>query len=371
MPRLRQEQGHAPGHLHRRVSAGCCVTNFGRHWSTDESWRSNTAKPTERLNGSAHAGQEAYWASKIRHTGREVHRDLGRQAPAAGVIDVPISFSRPEVGWSQCTILARRSCLGREGGEEFAKDAGGNGIRATRDYEGTTGRRPAHAGISDTCCASSDHQRSNPWMAKVQVEREARKPYVSSLWNKDKDVGDMFRPSPVQTGDSVPPNSVARDMAVARLQFRMLAVPEALQAVKLCNEMALKLQAMMLCAGGQGTGTTGTVMRTCPSGLVQSAQWRTATLLILGMLPDAGPRATCSLRRSDDADMCEQWLARHLEQSLAGTSCHAFWSKYGRARDRTALCHLPCANSSPSQGGVLPWSDMSLGCKLGEAETGQ
>ena len=60
----------------------------------------------------------------------------------------------------------------------------------------------------------------------------------------------------------------------------------------------------MLRASGQGTGTTWTAMQKFPTERVQNAQWRMATALRLGLAPDAGPRATCALRKGNDRDMC-------------------------------------------------------------------
>ena len=64
-------------------------------------------------------------------------------------------------------------------------------------------------------------------------------------------------------------------------------------------------QAVMLSAGGPGSGTCWTAMHKSPTELAQKAQWRMATALRLGATPDAGPRSTRA------PDMCQQSLATH------------------------------------------------------------
>ena len=61
----------------------------------------------------------------------------------------------------------------------------------------------------------------------------------------------------------------------------------------------------MLSAGGSGTITTWTAMHKSHTDILQNAQWRAATALRLGLLPDVGPRATCALHQSNDGDTCE------------------------------------------------------------------
>ena len=96
-------------------------------------------------------------------------------------------------------------------------------------------------------------------------------------------------------------------MAFAKLQSRILSAAEAVQAAKLHGDMPPEQQAIMLSAGGPGTGT-GTRW-TAMHKSAQAAQWRMATALRLGATPDAGPRSTCALRKGNDGDMCEQSLA--------------------------------------------------------------
>ena len=60
---------------------------------------------------------------------------------------------------------------------------------------------------------------------------------------------------------------------------------------------------------------------------------RVATALRLGWTPDAGPRATCALRKGNDGDMCEFSLAKHPHHAF----CCKFWG--ARAREhRAVLC---------------------------------
>ena len=147
--------------------------------------------------------------------------------------------------------------------------------------------------------------------AKVTIENEAGKLFEASPWAADKRGAEIVRLAPVQMADRVPPKSLARDMAFAKLQSRIHSAVEAVQAAKLHSEMLPEQQATMLSAGGPGTGTSWTAMHTSPTELPQNAQWRMVTALRLGATPDAGARSTCALRRGDDGDMCEQSLATH------------------------------------------------------------
>ena len=162
--------------------------------------------------------------------------------------------------------------------------------------------------------------------ARVAVENEASKVYEASPWALDKRAVEIVRPAPVRTDERVPPTSLARDMAFAKLQSRILSASEAVQAAKLHAELSPEHQAIMLSAGGPGTGTSWTAMHKSPTELAQNAQWRMATALRLGATPDAGPRSVCALKQETDGHMCEQSLATH--------PFHPFCCKYAGARNR-------------------------------------
>ena len=130
----------------------------------------------------------------------------------------------------------------------------------------------------------------------------------------------------MQSADNVPPKSLARNMAFAKLQSRILSAAEAVQAAKLHSEMLPEQQAIMLSAGGPGSGTCWTAMHKSPTELVQNAQWRMATALRFGTPPDAGLRSTCALRKGNVGDMCEQSLAEH--------PFHPLCCQYEEARTR-------------------------------------
>ena len=127
--------------------------------------------------------------------------------------------------------------------------------------------------------------------ATVAVENEAIKACEASPWALDKKAVEIIRPAPVQTDERVPPKSLARDMAFAKLQSRILSAAEAVQAAKLHAELFLEHQAITLCAGGPVTGTSWTATHKSPTELAQNAQWRMATALRLGATPDAGQRS--------------------------------------------------------------------------------
>ena len=158
------------------------------------------------------------------------------------------------------------------------------------------------------------------------VENDASKLYEGSPWAVDKRAAEIVRPAPVQTFENVPPKSLARDMAFAKLQSRILSAAEAAQAAKLHSEMLPEQQAIMLSAGGPGTVTSWMAMRKSLTELAQNAQWRMATALRLGATPDAGLRSTCALSKGNDGDM--------FEQSLAAHPFHSFCCQYGGARNR-------------------------------------
>ena len=180
----------------------------------------------------------------------------------------------------------------------------------------------------------------------MTIENEASKLCKASPWAADKRVAEVVRPAPAQTADRVPLESLARDMAFAKLQSGILSAAEAVQAAKLHSEMQ-EQQAIVLSAGGPGTGTCWTAMHKLPRELAQTAQWRMAAALRLGATPDAGPRSTCALRKGNDGDMCEQCLATY--------PFHPICCRYGGARNRPhrAVQHT-------LQEAMRTWSAMSL-----------
>ena len=91
--------------------------------------------------------------------------------------------------------------------------------------------------------------------AKVMVEHEASLLYEASPWAADKRAAEIVRPAPAQSADWVPPKSLAGDVAFAKLQSRILSSAEAVQAAKLHGDILPEHQAIMLSAGGPGTGT--------------------------------------------------------------------------------------------------------------------
>ena len=154
---------------------------------------------------------------------------------------------------------------------------------------------------------------------------------------------EIVRPAPVQTDERIPPKSLVRDMDFAKLQSRILSAAEAVQAAKLHAELSPEHQALMLSAGGPGTGTSWTAMHMSPTELAQNAQRRMATALRLGATPDAGPHLVCALKQENDGQMCEQSLATH--------SFHPFCFKYGGEpeTDRIELSSARCAGLSSRQ----------------------
>ena len=98
--------------------------------------------------------------------------------------------------------------------------------------------------------------------ARVMIENEASKLYEASSWAADKRAAEIVRPSPVQLADNVAPKSLARDMAFAKLQSRILEAAEAVQAARSYTAKCLRNnRPIMLSAGGPGTGTCCTSHR--------------------------------------------------------------------------------------------------------------
>ena len=80
----------------------------------------------------------------------------------------------------------------------------------------------------------------------VQFEQAAKQNHVEGPRNQDKETQDVMKLAPTQTGDSVPPKSIVRHMAFAKLHSRILAVAEATHAVALHNTMELDQQTTTL-----------------------------------------------------------------------------------------------------------------------------
>ena len=172
--------------------------------------------------------------------------------------------------------------------------------------------------------------------AGVAVENEASKVYEASPWALDKRAVDIVRPAPVQTDERVPPKSLARDIAFAKLQSRILFAAEAVQAAKLHAGMSPEHQAIMLSAGGPGTGTSWTAMHKSPTELAQNAQWMMAMMGI-----------------------CANSLWQHIHSTRFAVSMEE------PETDRTELSSARCADLLSRQRDTLIWRDMSLSFMIG------
>ena len=202
--------------------------------------------------------------------------------------------------------------------------------------------------------------------ARVTNESEASKVHEASPWAADKRAAEIVRPAPVQTADNVPPKSLARDMAFAKLRSRILSAAEAVQAAKLHSEMPPEQQAILLSAGGPATGTCWTAMHKSPTELAQNAQCRMATALRLGTTPDA-PRVLCGKavmgtcasnlwRRTLSTRSAIQHTLRRLIQQAGGYAdlerhvleLYDWVEKQQRSSLRDAVRNLTC-------GLLVPW----------------
>ena len=186
--------------------------------------------------------------------------------------------------------------------------------------------------------------------ARVTIENEASNLYEASPWAADKRAAEVVRPAPVQTADRVPSKSLARDMAFAKLQSRILSAAEAVQAAKLHSEMLPEQQAIMLSAGGPGTGMCWTAMHKSPTELPQNAQWRMATALRLGCYAGRWSAICVCFEEGQRWETC----ASSLWQRTRSTLCAA--STVEPETDRTAQSSALCAGSLSRQGAMQTWS---------------
>ena len=112
--------------------------------------------------------------------------------------------------------------------------------RAPRRCNGPVGEsRTAHCGCS----------------CRPACQRPAGTRSQNCMWPRThgcrkKAVEVAVKPTPVQTDELVPPRSVAREAAYAKLSSRILSAAEATQAARLRQELSPEQQAIMLSAGG-------------------------------------------------------------------------------------------------------------------------
>ena len=104
----------------------------------------------------------------------------------------------------------------------------------------------AEADLLTARVAADDH-------AKVMVEHGASLVYEASPWAVDKRTAEIVRPALVQSADWDPPKSLARDMAFAKLQSRILSAAEAVQAAKLHGDLS-QLPCLVRAVGRPCTG---------------------------------------------------------------------------------------------------------------------
>ena len=177
--------------------------------------------------------------------------------------------------------------------------------------------------------------------ARVMVENEASKLCEASPWAADKRAAEILRLAPVQAADGVPRKSQARDMAFAKLQLRILAAEEAVQAAKLHSEMPPDKQAIMLVLDGRAQVTDRTGADCAMEDGHGVAARRNA---------GSGP-ALCA-------------------RATMGTCANSLWRRTRSTRfaasteepepDRTVRSNTPCTGSLSKQGATRTWSAMSL-----------
>ena len=156
-------------------------------------------------------------------------------------------------------------------------------------------------------------------------ENDASKVHEASPWAADKRAAEIVRPAPVRASDSVPPTSLARDMAFARLQSRILSTVEAVQFVKLHHDVPPEQHTIILSAFGPGTGTCWTAMHKSPNcHRMRNGGWPQRYGWVQRRKQARAPRVLCA--KAMVGDTCEQSLVTH--------PFHSFCCKYGRAKAR-------------------------------------
>ena len=143
------------------------------------------------------------------------------------------------------------------------------------------------------------------------------------MWAADKRAAEIVRPAPVQSADSVPPKSLARDVAFAKLQSRILVAAEAVQAAKPHSEMPPELHVIMLSAGGPG-GRAGRPHVTDRSGAKCAMEDGHGATSVQRQMQARAPRVLCGKAMMG---ICASnlWLS---------TLSHPFCCQYGGARTR-------------------------------------
>ena len=116
--------------------------------------------------------------------------------------------------------------------------------------------------------------------ARVAIENEASNLYEASPWAEEKRAVEIVRLAPVLTADGGPAKKPSTGHGV-----RHAATED---PVGRFREMLPEQHAIVLSAGGPGTGTCWTAMHKSPTELPQNAQRRMATALRLGATPDDG-----------------------------------------------------------------------------------
>ena len=161
------------------------------------------------------------------------------------------------------------------------------------------------------------------WVDMAQFEEGARRGFERRPWILDEQADDVVQSAPMQCGKHVPPKSVARDAA------------EEGNATQIYETLAPRTGHDDAERGEPGAGTTLTSMRRSPLELLQHAHWRVATLLRLGMQPEARANATCSFKKSGDGEMRELVLTR---KSHHATPHGAIWCTTHRLITQACGC---------------------------------
>ena len=169
--------------------------------------------------------------------------------------------------------------------------------------------------------------------ANVMVEHEASLVYEASPWAVDKRAAEFVRPAPVRSADWVPPKSY---MAFARLQSRILSAAEVVQAAKLHGDMSPDQQAIMLSAGGPGTGTCWTAMHKSQTELhrMRNGGWQRYCDSVRHQMQARASRVLCGKEMMETC-VSNRWPSTLSTRSGANTG--------EPGPDRTVRSNAPCA----------------------------
>ena len=239
-----------------------------------------------------------------------------------------------ELGWERAKLFPCFGGLGIRVAEM--------GVAAQATYKSTV---DLHKAVMSNICVALRRPLREPYPEEASaLAAKADLPAMGVAvdeYARVKRAAEIVRRALVQSADIVLSKSVARDMAFAKLQSRILAAAEAVQAAKLHSEMPSEQQAIMLSAGGPGTGT-------CWMAMHKSAMEDGHGDSVQRQMQARAPRVLCG------------------KATMGTCAPFPFAASTEEPRpDRTMQSSTPCACSSRRQEAMRTWSATSLSSTTG------